>query len=38
MSDYTNIEFTYSEEPPDFGVVLDRVRSFLVVRHAQRAG
>jgi len=29
MSYYTNVEFTFADEPPDFGAVLDRARLYL---------
>jgi hypothetical protein len=29
MSYYTDIEFTFADEPPDFEAVLDRARSYL---------
>jgi hypothetical protein len=32
MSYYTNIEFTFSDEPPDVEVVLERARSYLESR------
>ena len=32
MSYYTEVEFTFSDEPPDFEAVLDRARSYLESR------
>ena len=32
MSYYTNVEFTFADEPPDFGAVLDRARQYLESR------
>ena len=32
MSYYTNVEFTFADEPPDFGAVLDRARLYLESR------
>ena len=29
MSYYTNVEITFADEPPDFGAVIDRARTYL---------
>ncbi|HWE35080.1 MAG TPA: hypothetical protein VG406_00800 [Isosphaeraceae bacterium] len=37
MSYYTNVEFTFSDDPPDFEAVLSRARSYLEAREREYA-